>query len=92
MTHLEFLDPLEEIIVEQFDVLDRNYADEMAKDILGTIVGQIEHENEIRYVLIDSETGQLESRSLYESLEEAQQAAERTGRCLVGTLIVESLS
>ena len=66
MTTFYFLDPLEDIIVEQFDVLDERYSRDMAKEILGTLTGGIEHEYEIRYLLIDGETGQLESRRLFD--------------------------
>jgi hypothetical protein len=92
MKAFDFLDPLEEIIVEQFEVLDDSYARDMASDILGTLVGTIENENVIRYLLIDGETGQLESRTLYTEFIEAENAAreERHGKsCQVATLILE---
>lgn len=93
MTNFEFLNPLEDIIVDEFNVLDDRYARDMAKEVLGSLVGTIEHENEIRYLLIDRETAQLESRRLYETFAEAEQALKQlpTGGnpCLVGTLIID---
>ena len=92
MTRFDFLDPLEDIIVEQFDVLDGHYARNTAHDVLSALVGGIEHESTIRYVLVDGETGQLESRMLYEEYSEAENAAKeaRHGKlCQVATLILE---
>ncbi len=90
MTKFDFLDPLEDIIVEQFDVLDNNYARGMAREILGTMSAAIEQENEIRYLLIDAVTGQLESRRLYEDYQEAlDDIKAKTTQCQVATMILE---
>jgi hypothetical protein len=92
MTKFDFLDSLEGIIVEQFSVLDERYARDMFKEMQETLSATIENENEIRYVLMDSETGQMESRMLYEEFSEAEKAAkeDRHGRsCQVATLILD---
>jgi hypothetical protein len=92
MTKFDFLDSLEDIIVEQFSVLDERYARDMFKEMQETLSSTIENENTIRYVLIDGETGQLESRMLYEEYSEAEKAAkeDRHGLpCQVATLILE---
>ena len=91
MKQFEFLDPLEDIIVEQFEVLDGDYARDMAKDILRTISGAVEQENEIRYLVVDGETKQLESRRLFEEYQETLDyiKAKNLTHCQVGTLILE---
>ena len=92
MTKFDFLDPLEDIIVEQFSVLDERYARDMFKEMQETLSSTIENENDIRFVLIDSETGQMESRMLYEEFSDAEKAAKeaRHGEsCRVATLILD---
>lgn len=92
MTKFDFLDPLEDTIVEQFSVLDEQYARDMFKEMQETLSSTIENENDIRYVLIDGETGQLESRTLYEEFSEAEKAAKEDqhgGSCQVATLILD---
>lgn len=91
MSKFEFLDSLEEIIVEKFDILNDCYSRDMAREVIGTMNGAIEQENEVRYLLIDGETGQLESRRLFEEYQEAvdEIKAKNLTHCQVATLIVD---
>jgi len=90
MTKFEFLPDLEDIIVETFNVLDNRYASDMAREVEKSVYAAIK-ENEIRYLLIDGETGQLESRRLFESYQEALDDIKDMNltHCIVGTLILE---
>lgn len=92
MAQFEFLEGLEEIIVDQFEVLNEDYARDMAKEIVGTLAGAIEHEKKVCYVIIDGETGQLESRRFFEEYSWAANEIKDKNltHCTVGTLIVES--
>ena len=91
MTTFDFLEPLEDIIIEQFEVLNADYAMDMARDVTKSLSIAIERESEVRYVLIDRDTGQLESRVLYEEYEEARKAIQLATLegCVIATLIVE---
>jgi len=93
MTNFDFLDPLEDIIIEQFSVLDADYSRDMVGELLPTLTAAIESEHEIRFVLIDGETGQLESRRLFEEYQQALDAMKDKNltHCLIGTLLVEGL-
>lgn len=91
MHTFDFLEPLEDIIIKQFEVLNADYAMGIARDITKSLGVAIEHESEVRYVLIDRETRQLESRVLYEEYEEAQKAIQQvtSDGCVIATLIME---
>lgn len=87
-----FIKNLKHIIGRAFGVLDQDYVIDMLSDVGREIEDYLDDFYEIRYVLVDGGTGQLESRRLYESHDEALKDT-REGRygekCLVGMLLVE---
>ena len=74
------------------ETLNDRLASDLAQNIADDVV-QIEQSGmAIRYVLIDGQTGQLQSRRLYEEFTEAKQDARELHKryersCLVGTLL-----
>lgn len=75
------------------DTLNQKLAGDLADQIAAAIVESERHGfRTIRYVLLDSETGQLESRMLYLSYAEAEAASnepQHGEKCLVGTLLCD---
>ena len=55
MTKFDFLDPLEDIIVEQLSVLDERYARDMFKEMQETLSSMIENEDETRYIVLSDD-------------------------------------
>jgi hypothetical protein len=87
-----FLKTLNDIIGERFGVLDRNYVGELMTDLGEDIEVELANFYEVRFVLIDGKTGQLESRTFYEVYADAVRECEQEMRgegCLVGMLLVE---
>ena len=95
MTYFDdYEDDFSNIIAEELqqtlnDELTNDYAKRCAKEIVGHIL----HDQEMRYLVIDGETGQLESRSLHESYEEAEKTAGALNlkSYYIGTMFVEAL-
>jgi hypothetical protein len=77
------------------ETLNDRLASDLAQNIADTVV-QIEQSGmAVRYVLIDGQTGRLESRRLYEEFTEAKRDAHELHKryersCLVGTLLYEA--
>jgi len=77
------------------ETLNDRLASDLAQNIADTVV-QIEQSGmAVRYVLIDGQTGRLESRRLYEEFTEAKRDAHELYKryersCLVGTLLYEA--
>ena len=73
----EFEDTIEEIISSH---LGKTLADELAWDLAHdcreAIVAELNRGHDFRYVLIDGETGQIESRVLFDTRQEAEKARE----------------
>jgi hypothetical protein len=91
MTRFPFLDPLEALIVEQFDALRPDYAAERAQEVRRALAAAIAEENEIRFALVDGETAQLVSPHLFDTARDALAHRDRQGLagCAVATLIVD---
>ncbi len=91
MTRFPFLDPLDDLIVEQFDVLNPDYSAERAQDVRRALAAAIGQENEIRFALVDGATTKLSSPHLFETRQDA--TAHRDGQgltdCVVATLILD---
>jgi len=75
----DFILHLEEVIVSKFGILDHRYVEDCISDLSHEIDDEMRAFFSIRYVLLDPESGQLESRRFYESYSEAEQAAKQ--RC-----------
>jgi hypothetical protein len=91
MTRFPFLNPLEDLIVEQFDVLRREYAREEAQEVLAGLAAAIEQENEVRYAIVNGDTGRLASPFLFDTRRETLAYRDRralTG-CRIATLILD---
>jgi hypothetical protein len=84
---------IQELIEEELNsILNDEYAMRIARDLTRSIIGELKSDVDERYALIDGETGQLESRTLYENLDEAEQAAKQAQHgesCLVATLLLD---
>lgn len=80
-------------IHDRFSVLDSNYITNLMPDALDDINKQMEKEFEVRYLVIDGETGQIESRTLNETYEEAEKTADALDlkSYHIGTLFVPVL-
>lgn len=93
-------DELQETIArEAEDLLSKTLNDRLArglaKNIADDVVQLEQGGTAVRYLLIDAETGQLESRWLYEEYDEAEKDAKELYRrhersCLIGTLLCEA--
>jgi hypothetical protein len=87
-----FMKYLKAIIGDRFGVLDDRYVDDIMIDLGEDIETELANFFEIRFVLIDGKTGQLESRTLFEDFAEAVRESKKETHgeaCLVGTLLVE---
>ena len=73
----EFIDALTDSIKERFGVLDEGYIDDLLVDVKKDAEQELEAYFTVRYVLIDGETGQLESRTLFAEEKAAEEAAQR---------------
>jgi hypothetical protein len=75
------------------DTLNQKLAGDLADQIAEAVIeGERHGFRTIRYVLLDSETGQLESRMLYLSYAEAETACsepQHGTKCFVGTLLCD---
>lgn len=96
----QYYDELQETIEREAEellseTLNDRLASDLAQNIADDVVQLEQCGTAVRYVLIDGETGQLESRRLYETYDEAEKDAndlykrhERS--CLVATLLCEN--
>jgi len=95
-----YYDELQETIErEAEELLSETLNDRLARDLAQNIADDVVQLEQcgtaVRYVLIDGETGQLESRRLYEEYDEAEKDANELDKrhersCLVGTLLCEA--
>lgn len=92
MSRFPFLNPLEGLIVERFDVLRREYAREEAQEVLAGLAAAIEEESEVRYALVArDDSRRLASPFLFETRRETLAYRDRralTG-CRLATLILD---
>jgi hypothetical protein len=82
----------EELLCE---TLNDRLASDLAQNIAHDVVELEQCGTAVRYLLIDGETGQLESRRLYEQHEEAERDANELYKrhersCLIGTLLCDA--
>jgi len=75
----DFIRHLDTIISRKFGVLSETYIHDCVSDLAHEIDDELRDFFSVRYVLLDPETGQLESRRFYESYSEAENAAKQ--RC-----------
>jgi hypothetical protein len=88
----EFINHLRQIFVSAFAVLDEQYTIDVLTDLGLDLEAELQNFFEVRYLLIDGKTGQLESRRLYETLDEAVTASTdgtHGDTCLVAMLLAE---
>jgi len=78
---------LTDFVIGQFGVLSEEFVSEMMDRLADEIERRLAMRYEFRYVLVDPQTWQLESRRLYSQLAEAQKDAGTI--CRVGILLVE---
>lgn len=71
----ELIDALADSIKERFGVLDQAYIDDLLLEVRKDAELEIESRFTVRYVLVDAETGQLESRTLFTEEQAAEEAA-----------------
>ena len=89
----DYLDALIEIIKDRFSVLHEGYLDDLLIDLKKDAEQELEDSFTVRYVLVDGETGQLESRTLFLSQQAAEDAAKESAHgksCRVGIVLVEN--
>jgi hypothetical protein len=86
-----FLEDLDSILEDTFSVLSPSYVQDMAHEVTRELEDAIDNDHETRFVLIDRETGQLESRQLFVSWNEAEEAMKQSvfENCAIGTVLVE---
>lgn len=70
-----------------------NVAAGLAERVARSVTEGLDARYDFRYLLLDGESGQLETRTLFESSEEARRHAESLGidSYLIGTLLVENI-
>ena len=87
----EFLSELDSILEDTLNVLHPGYVEDIAKEVITVLETSIDNDHETRFLLIDRETGQLESRQLYLTWNEAQEATKQSSfeNCAIATLLVE---
>jgi hypothetical protein len=91
----ELQEPIEREAEELLsETLNDRLTSDLAQNIADDVVQIEQCGTAVRYVLIDAETGQLESRRLYEEYDEVERDAHELFRrhersCLVGMLLYE---
>lgn len=88
----EFIDALTDSIKERFGVLDQAYIDDLQLEVRKDAELEIESRFTVRYVLVDAETGQLESRTLFMEEQAAEEAAKQPSNgksCRVAMLLFQ---
>ena len=73
----EVIDALTDSIKERFGVLDQAYIDDLLLEVRRDAELEIESRFTVRYVLVDADTGQLESRTLFTEEDAAEEAAKQ---------------
>lgn len=89
----DFIDSLADIVKERFSVLHEGYLDDVLMDVKKDAEQELEDCFTIRYVLVDGETGQLESRTLFTQQQAAEDAAKQNihGKsCRVAIVLLEN--
>jgi len=89
----DYLDALMEIIKDRFGVLHEGYLDDVLTDVKEDAEQELEDCFTIRYVLVDGETGQLESRTLFTEQQAAEDAAKQNihgTSCRVAVVLLEN--
>lgn len=89
----DFVNHLRHIFVRAFGVLDEKYTIDVLSGLGMDLEAELQNFYEVRYLLIDGSTGQLESRRLYETNGEAAAASQdgtHGDNCLVALLLVEA--
>lgn len=89
----DFIDSLADIIKERFGVLHEGYLDDLLIDVKKDAEQELEDHFTIRYVLVDGETGQLESRTLFTEQQAAEDAAKQNmhgASCRVAVVLLEN--
>jgi hypothetical protein len=89
MKPFDLIEELPGFISERFDVLESSYKENEAFEAAHAFGEHLAQSYDVRFVLINGETGQLDSTTLYEDEDEAQKAA--ADRCMVAMLLAESL-
>ncbi len=87
----DFTDTFADIIEgELTDTLSQELSFDFARRAAKEIVDAIDREHEERFMLIDRETGELETRRVYKTFAEAEQATkeELYKHCLISVLLV----
>ena len=89
----EFIDALTDSIKERFGVLDQAYIDDLLLEVRKDAEDELESRFTVRYVLVDADTGQLESRTLFTEEDAAEEAAKQpiNGKsCRVAMLLLDT--
>ena len=89
----EFIDALTDSIKERFGVLDQAYIDDLLLEVRKDAELELESRFTVRYVLVDADTGQLESRTLFTEEQAAEEAAKQpiNGKsCRVAMLLLDT--
>ena len=88
----ELIDALADIIKERFGVLDQAYIDDLLLEVRKDAEDELTTRFTVRYVLVDGETGQLESRTLFSDQSAADEAAKQEIRgksCRVAVVLLD---
>ena len=88
----EFIDALTDSIKERFGVLDQAYIDDLLLEVRKDAEDELTTRFTVRYVLVDGETGQLESRTLFADQNAADEAAKQDIRgksCRVAVVLLD---
>lgn len=87
-----FLSSLEGVLEEAFSILAPEYVHDQAAEVLKDLEREIDHEYQTRYVLIDGETGQLETRRLFEEYQQALDEIQEKdlNKCTVALVLLEA--
>jgi len=88
----EFIDALTDSIKERFGVLDQAYIDDLLLEVRKDAEDELTTRFTVRYVLVDGETAQLESRTLFSDQSAADEAAKQEIRgksCRVAVVLLD---
>ena len=88
----EFIDALTDSIKERFGVLDQAYIDDLLLEVRRDAELELESRFTVRYVLVDADTGQLESRTLFteQAAEEAAKQPINGKSCRVAVVLLDA--
>jgi len=88
----DIIDALTDSIKERFGVLDQAYIDDLLLEVRKDAEDELQTRFTVRYVLVDGETGQLESRTLFADQSAADEAAKQEIRgksCRVAVVLLD---